>query len=278
MRSHAAERTSDLVTIGAQHVRSLVELEVVGRPARALCAGDEAAPALVLVHGGWGGARMHWAPVLERLARHHRVIAPDLPGLGWVETAPLPSVAAYAAWLVALAHAMGVTRARWVGNSFGASVVASVAGRHHERVSGVAYVNGFPMPATPLLLRRLGQTRPARALMRAMVRRIYREASIARGFASPARIPASLREAMADWPLIVPRYADILVAGDGPPPPRTPPLLLFGAADHLPGTSRREAEHLAARTRGASLVLIEDAGHFPQLEQPEAFVDALERW
>jgi pimeloyl-ACP methyl ester carboxylesterase len=266
------------VTIGAQEAHGLVELEVQGHPARALCAGDEAAPALVLVHGGWGGARMHWAPVLDRLARHHRVIAPDLPGLGWVETAPLPSVAAYAAWLVALAEAMGVTRARWVGNSFGASVVASVAGRHHEHVSAVAYVNGFPMPPTPALLRRLGRMRPARALMRAMVRRIYREASIARGFASPSRIPQSLREAMVDWPVIVPRYVDLLIAGDGPPPPRTPPLLLFGAADHLPGTSRRDAERLAARTSGASLVLIEDAGHFPQLERPEAFVDALERW
>lgn len=255
-----------------------VELEVQGGRARVWTAGDAGAPALVLVHGGWAGAEMHWSAVWDRLAEHYRVIAPDLPGIGQLDTAALPSVAAYAEWLVALADALAVERAWWVGNSFGASVVASVAGRHPGRTLGAAFVNGFAMPPTPPLLRRLGRTRPARALMRALVRGVYREASLARGFADPARIPGSLREAVAGWPAIVPRYAAILVAGDGPAPASVPPLLVFGAADRLPGTRRRDAEALARRTPGARLVLIEGAGHFPQVEQPDAFVRAITAW
>jgi pimeloyl-ACP methyl ester carboxylesterase len=259
-------------------VATRTELEVQGRPARAWLAGDPAAPALVLVHGGWAGAEMHWSPVWDRLGETHRVIAPELPGLGWVEQPGLPTVAAYAGWLVALLDALGVKRAWWVGNSFGASVAASVAGRFPERTRGVAMVNGFAMPATPPWLARHSTGRLARVVMGALVRGVYREASFRRAFADPSKRPASLTAAMANWPAIMPRYVEVLIAGDGPPASPVPPLLIFGAADRLPGTRRRDAEALAERLPGARLVLIEGAGHFPQVEQPKAFVRAIEAW
>jgi 2-hydroxy-6-oxonona-2,4-dienedioate hydrolase len=251
---------------------------VQGRPARAWLAGDPAAPALVLVHGGLAGAEMHWSSVWDRLGERYRVIAPDLPGVGWVEPPGLPTVAAYAGWLVALLDALGVERAWWVGNSFGASVAASVAGRFPDRARGLAMVNGFPMPATPPWLARFSTGRFARLVMGAIVRSIYREASLRRAFADLSNLPASLTAAMSTWPAIIPRYVEILIAGDGPPAPRVPPLLIFGAADRLPGTQRRNAEALAKRLPGAELVLIEGAGHFPQIEQPAAFVRAIEAW
>lgn len=221
---------------------------------------------------------MHWSSVWHRLAGSYRVIAPELPGLGWVDTPGLPSVAAYADWLVALLDALGVKCAWWVGNSFGASVAASVAGRFPDRTNGLAMVNGFAMPATPPWLARFTTGRFARIVMGTLVRGIYREASLHRAFANPSRLPSSLTTAMGNWPAIIPRYVELLIAGDGPPAPHLPPLLLFGAADRLPGTSRRNAEALAKRLPGAELVLIEDAGHFPQIEQPEAFVRAIEAW
>jgi pimeloyl-ACP methyl ester carboxylesterase len=259
-------------------VATRVEVEVQGRPARAWVAGDPSAPTLVLVHGGLAGAEMHWSSVWDRLSGSYRVIAPELPGLGWVEPEGLPSVAAYASWLMALLDALGVERAWWVGNSFGASVAASVAGRFPERTRGVAMVNGFAMPATPRWLARFATGRLARVVMGTVVRAIYREASLRRAFANPAHVPATLTAAMGNWPAIIPRYVEILIAGDGPPAPRVPPLLLFGAADRLPGTRRRNAEALAKRLPGAQLVLLEGAGHFPQVEQPDAFVRALEDW
>jgi 2-hydroxy-6-oxonona-2,4-dienedioate hydrolase len=259
-------------------VAKRIELEVQGRPARAWVGGDPAASTLVLLHGGLAGAEMHWSSVWDRLSDNYRVIAPELPGLGWVEPPGLPSVAAYAGWLVALLDVLSIERARFVGNSFGASVAASVAGRFPERTQGFAMVNGFAMPATPRWLSRFATGRLARVVMGTIVRAIYREASLHRAFANPAHVPASLTAAMANWPAIMPRYVEILIAGDGPPAPRVPPLLLFGAADRLPGTRRRNAEALARRLPGAELVLIEGAGHFPQVEQPDRFVRAIEAW
>lgn len=256
----------------------LHELSVQGRSARVWLAGDPRSPALVLIHGGWAGAEMHWRPVWDRLGARFQMIAPELPGLGAVEQPGLPSVAAYATWLVALLDALGVERAWCVGNSFGASVAASLAGRFPERVAGLAMVNGFPMPATPAWLARFSSGRLARWVVGAVVRGIYREASVRRAFADPARVPPSLTAAMAGWPAIIPRYVEILLAGDGPPAARVPPLLVFGMGDRLPGTGRRDAEALAKRLPGAQLARIEGAGHFPQVEQPDAFVRAIEAW
>lgn len=256
---------------------SCLTVQVGGRAARVWVGGDVGAPVLVLVHGGWAGAEMHWSAVWDRLAARHRVIAPELPGLGDLAEPALPSVAAYAEWLVSLLDVLGVARAWWIGNSFGASVCASVAGRHPDRALGLALVNGFPMPATPPWLRALSSGRFARWVMGALVRRIYRPSSLARAFAVRSRIPRSLRAATSGWPVIVPRYVEILIAGDGPPPPRLTPLVVFGAEDRLPGTQRRDAHVLAARL-SARLVLLEDAGHFPQVEQPEAFARAIEAW
>jgi pimeloyl-ACP methyl ester carboxylesterase len=106
---------------------------------------------------------------------------------------------------------------------------------------------------------------------------IYTESNLARAFADVGNVPAELRRAMLDeWPLVVPPYVDILVAGDGGPTPLVSPLLVWGARDRLPGTSLRGAARWRDRLPGASLRVIEGAGHFPQVEAPEAFVEAFE--
>ena len=60
-----------------------------------------AGEAIVLLHGPWAGAEPYWSKVADELAKSHRVIAPELPGIG-VPGDLLPSFGAYAAWLDAL--------------------------------------------------------------------------------------------------------------------------------------------------------------------------------
>lgn len=254
------------------------ELVVQGRPA-VVHFGGTGSP-ILLVHGGWGGARFHWSGVWSMLARRHRVIAPELPGLGAVEQQGLPSIDAYVGWLVELLDVLGVDRAWCVGNSFGASLVWSLAGRAPARCAGVVMVNGFPMPATPPVLRLAGRAPGARALLGALVRRgIYQRSNLQRAFHDVAHVPAELERTIAeDWSRIIPRYVDVLIAGDGPPTPTVKPLLLWGAADRLPGTDLKSARRLATELPGSTLQVIQRAGHFPQVEAPEAFVEALEAW
>lgn len=247
-----------------------------GRPARVYCGGTGSA--LLLVHGGWGGAHFHWSRVWERLACSHRVIAPDLPGLGAVEQPALRSVQAYADWLAHLLTVLGVDNAWLVGNSFGASVAWSLSSHAPGLCAGLVLVNGFSIPKTPGLLRLAGRTGTAHTIMEWVLRRfIYTPAAMARAFADPARVPAELERIMADqWKLIIPRYVDVLIAGDGSPPPEAPIRLLWGTSDRLPGTSRKDLERLHRSLPGSNVCEVEGAGHFPQIERPEAFVAALE--
>jgi pimeloyl-ACP methyl ester carboxylesterase len=216
--------------------------------------------------------------VWEPLARSHRVIAPDLPGLGAVDQPPLPSVRAYAEWLVELLDRLSVARAWVVGNSFGASVAWALAARAPERCMGLALVNGFGMPRTPAPLRVAGRTRFAHAVLEGMLRRfVYTPAALRRAFADVSRVPLELKSIMAtDWSLIVPRYAEVLLAGDGSPRPNVKLHLLWGMEDRLPGSSRGALERLHRSLPGAKVSAIANAGHFPQIEAPEAFVAALE--
>jgi pimeloyl-ACP methyl ester carboxylesterase len=253
-----------------------LSLSVQGRPARVFCGGNGSP--LLLVHGGWGGAHFHWSAVWEALARSHRVIAPDLPGLGAVDQPALPSVRAYAEWLLDLLDVLGVARAWLVGNSFGASVAWSLANRAPDRCTGLTLVNGFRMPRTPTPLRVAGRARFAHAVMEGVLRRfVYTPAALRRAFADVSHAPPELKSIMAtEWRLIVPRYADVLIAGDGSPQPNVALHLLWGMADRLPGTNHGALVRLQRSLPGAKVSAIPDAGHFPQIEAPSAFVAALD--
>ena len=256
---------------------SLQELEIRGLPARVYHGGT--GTPLLLVHGGWGGSEMHWNRVWDDLAQRYEVIAADLPGLGWVGQEPLASVGAYAEWLVALLDELALEKVWLVGNSFGASVAWSLAGNFPERCAGLVLVNGVPMPKTPAPLLWCGKTRVGRGLMRFLVRRLsYNPAAVQRGFADPAHVPATLRHLMEteEGEIILRRFADILIAGDGAPTPRTLPLLLWGARDHLPGTSASGARRLRSSIPGSKLQFVKNAGHFPQIEAPQEFIRKLD--
>ncbi len=251
----------------------LQTLMVLGQPARVFVGG--AGPqVLLLLHGGWGGAAMHWSRVWDLLGARCRILAPDLPGLGDVTQPGRGNFAGYVAWLEALLDTLAVDKVVCIGNSFGASLAWSLAGRSPQRVAGLVLVDGFAVAQTPSLLLWLGQRRPGRALLRAMVQRVsFRPALLQRAFANPARAPAELHASLTDAPQLE-AFVDCLLHGDGAPPPHAPVLVLWGEADRLPGTRVATGCTLATKLQGAQFVAIADAGHFPQLEQPAAFTAA----
>ena len=238
-----------------------------------------AGEALVLVHGGWAGASAHWSSVWNELAKHHRVIAPDLPGVGDVSQAGLGSVAAYARFVRDVMDAVGVDKAWLVGNSFGASVVSRFAFDFPDRCRGLVFVNGFPMPPTPALVQKLGRRAFGRRLVRWVEKRIaYTPAALTRAFVDLDAVPDEIRRVVsAPSPPQVDTLTDVLVHGGGARSRfPVPPVLVWGEDDRLPGTTRRAARKLEASLPGARLLFVPHAGHMPQVENPRAFVDALE--
>ncbi len=255
----------------------LQEVAVGAARARVWTGGD--GEALLLLHGAWGGAELHWAPVWEALAARFRVIAPELPGVGDAAVPGLPSFEAYAGWAAALLDALGVARAWCVGNSFGAAVAWRLAARLGPRCRGVVLVNGVPPPRVPRPLGALVGAAPIRRIFRALFRRInFSPGTLARAFADPARAPAGLgRVLAAPTTARLDLLLRVLAAGaPSEPRPSAPVLLAWGAADRLPGTAgARAARRLQRALPGARLALLPSAGHCPQLERPLDFVAAI---
>lgn len=251
-------------------------IPVDGRPARVFVGGH--GQPLLLVHGAWGGAALHFRPVWDRLADRYRVIAPDLPGLGALDRAPLPTVGAYARWLGELLAALDVPSAWVLGSSFGAAIAARFAADRPGACAGLVLVNGAPLAPTPRPLKWVGENSVGRGLVRAKLKKdAFGPQTLERAFADVRRAPPELARLFAEpSPPALDALVDLQLEGGVAASYAVAPLLLWGEEDRLPGTELSAARKLAASWPGATLVRVPRAGHLPQLEQPAELCEALD--
>ncbi len=111
-------------------------------------------PPLLLVHGSGPGvtAYANWRLNIGDLARHFRVLAPDMAGFGFSDkpTAAGYSMARWVDQLVGFLDALGIERASLVGNSFGGGLGIRVAVEHPERLDRLVLMGsmGVSFPIT----------------------------------------------------------------------------------------------------------------------------------
>jgi len=112
---------------------------------------------VLLLHGSGPGvtAWANWRLTIPELAKHYRVIAPDLVGFGYTER---PSVARYSmdGWVDhahAIIDSLGIRKVSIVGNSFGGAIALALAIRYPERVNRMVLMGsvGVPFVITPEL-------------------------------------------------------------------------------------------------------------------------------
>lgn len=238
-------------------------------------------PPLLLLHGAWAGARAHWLPVWDTLARHHRVIAPELPGIvrdsGSGE--PKGHIADYADWVVDLLDALQVDKAAVAGNSFGAAVAWYLAVQHPARCQALALVDGGPPPPLNDLLRTLllNSALLRRLALSRLRQRVYSLAALRHAFHDASKVPDEIRYALGspDDRVLSQMLAMALRSAVPSALPRQPVLVVWGTEDRLEGSEPDAGRALHERLPGSRLALIEHAGHLPQVEQPQAFLDAL---
>ena len=109
---------------------------------------------LLLVHGSGPGvtAYANWRLTIGDLARHFRVLAPDMAGFGHSDkpTADGYSMKGWVDQLVGFLDALGIERASLVGNSFGGGLGIRLAVEHPGRLDRLVLMGsmGVSFPIT----------------------------------------------------------------------------------------------------------------------------------
>jgi len=93
---------------------------------------------VILIHGSGPGvtAWANWRLVIPALATKFRVVAPDIAGFGYTErkAGVEYKLDFWVEHLVAFMDALGIAKARFVGNSFGGALTLAITARYPERV------------------------------------------------------------------------------------------------------------------------------------------------
>ncbi len=235
-------------------------------------------PVLVLLHGG-AGSWQHWVYTIPAFSRTHRVLVPDLPGLGESADPPVPpDMATVAAIIAAGIDGLIGPQARYdlVGFSFGASAGGHVALLHQERVRSLTLLGagGLVRPHTPMTLERVrGKT--GAELMAAHRTNLARTI-----LADPSRIDA-LALAIQDWNarhsrLNTPALIQLRPLAVSLPQLRIPVNAIWGERDQIAYyTLEDRIAALRVLRPGIEPHIIPGAGHWAMYEAPEAFNAAL---
>ena len=227
-----------------------------------------------------------WMRVIPELVRTHRVIAPDLPGLGAsrVSNGP-PRVDTVLRWVGELIEQTCPTPPVLVGKGAGGAIAARFAVDHSDQLQALVLVDTYGLaryrPAPGMALTFAGvMLRPTeRGLERGFRNYCFVDLDGVRGemgerweaiaayaldrFRTPA-VRAAMRHLMRPLASAIPPHdlARITV----------PTTLIWGRHDRA---VRLNVARLASERYGWALHVIEDARDDPAIEQPQAFLKAL---
>ena len=242
---------------------------------------------VLMMHGGLGLDHKSLTPWHDRLARRARLIYYDHR---WNGRSGRIGPAGFDTWqsdAAALLDHVGIARATIYGHSYGAWIALAFAARNPERVARLILCGASPaFDYAPDLSR---QERKSPAAVQALVA----------GLTTPPATDDELREL---WRTILPLYFET-----SPPPEllaRThcsaagyahssaalagfsvvaslpamtmPMLILVGAHDFI--TPPAQAHRIAELAPDATVVELARSGHFPYIEEPDAYFAAIDAW
>jgi pimeloyl-ACP methyl ester carboxylesterase len=250
-------------------------------------------PVILLIHG-IAGRSEQWLDAMTLLADEHTVVAPDLLGHG---RSAKPrgdySLGAYAAGLRDLLVALGCRKATVVGHSLGGGIALQFAYQFPERSSRLVLVSSgglgrevhpllraATLPGSELVLPLISNetVRNAGTAVSQLVGRLgFRAgpdiAEFARGYGSLADGDArqafihTLRAVIDHGGQRVNASDRLYLAED------MPSLIVWGRRDPIIPVSHAGIAHRGMP--GSRLEVFDDAGHFPQLDEPVRFARTL---
>ena len=236
---------------------------------------------LVMLHGLWGGIN-EWQPILQPLARSHRVIVMDFPGFHGSDK---PDVhyhnALLSQFLAGFIDALGLEDVILMGHAMGANTATHTAVHHPQDIAALILVDGAgyrnpdrdlakPLPEGMIRFRRVATGSTLAATRGLLERRV----------ADPSLVTDEwVAEAYALWIDAARAIGDMLLEGGDLTEEEMrgialPTLVVWGADDRV--FSPDNATRLENDIAGAEVHRIEGAGHLPQIEKTEAFLSAVQ--
>jgi pimeloyl-ACP methyl ester carboxylesterase len=237
---------------------------------------------VVLIHGFMGMA-YDWRFNIQELGKHFSVYALDLPGFGYSDK-PLNfdyTSDGYAEFIASFLNAYRIERAVLIGNSMGGQIALMFCSKYSDRVAGLVLVDsgGYPhsvefLPFKLLKAPVIGGMSMAlinRTVIKIMLRKgIYFNGSFATdevinnyhgvyGTVNARKMPPIImRGIMKDEARIASNLDNI----------KCPTLIIWGAEDRVISPSRAGMFH--KDIRNASVLIMPQAGHMPQIEKSKA--------
>ena len=228
-----------------------------------------------------------WQENIAALAREHRVYALDLVGFGRTEKPKTSYTMDYlAGFVLRFMDALGIDRATLVGNSMGGGIAMLVAGQAPGRVDKLVLVSpvGLGRTISPILRLMaapiLGElmTRPGEEGVTRMMRAsLYHPARASAAFLARATDIALLPGGQAPFLGLLRSLGTVgglkhhaleTFAGNLPRI-QASTLVVWGRQDRILPVAH--AATAMAGLRRARLHLLDEAGHFPHMDQPERF-------
>ncbi len=229
-------------------------------------------PPLVLIHNMMTSV-WSWSKVLEPLAEKYTVYTPETMGQGdsdkpaWDYT-----IEDYANSFVNFMKAKGIGKTRLIGNAVGAAISVQIAASHPEMIEKLVLA-GCPCREAEdrqqyLVKRDAMFDKDGNCLPRGAeeIRETY-------AHVTPELVAKFNEEraktgiwALKGWTannnfIIIPQLQKI----------KAPTLIIFGEKDRL----RKKEHDLQNYIKGSKLVIIPDAAHFPQVDNPKAFLETV---
>lgn len=237
-------------------------------------------PAIILLHGLWGGLN-EWLPVVDALSERHRVIAMDFVGF---HASGKPDTqyhnALLSQFLAGFIEALDLDDVTLMGHAMGANTATYTAVHHPDRISRLVLVDGAgyrnpdrdlskPLSKGMINFRRVATGSTLAATRGLLERRVLNKTLLTDQW---------VEEAFSLWVNSAGAIGDMLLEGGDLTAAEMqqiplPTLVVWGAEDKV--FSIDNVARLLADISGAESVIIENSGHLPQIEQTEAFLDAV---
>jgi 2-hydroxymuconate-semialdehyde hydrolase len=258
-----------------------------GYEANYLEAGSRENPTVILLHGSGPGVTgyANWRLLMPQLENDFHVLAPDVIGFGYTDH---PEGYEYnmTNWLkftCDFMNAVGVSKAHFVGNSFGGALSLAMAARHPERVDRFVMMGaaGIRFEMTEGLREVWGYKPSVEAMRSLMSIFAYRQDLVSEEIIQ-SRYEASIRPGYQEaYEQLFPEPMQEKLDGLSLPEEEIakishPALLVHGREDVIVPMENSIKGHKLLKN--SELHIYGECGHWTQVEKPQAFAQLVKNF